>query len=143
MAIPFIFGNLLLSPSLLPSLVAISGVAFVAGLGREIIKSAEDVEGDVLHRNARTLPAVIGVKKSLLVSSALYMLLVPLSLLPFALGLRASILSLGLVAITALTFASMAKNAATDHSKESLISQRKASLLALALGLAGYAASIL
>jgi geranylgeranylglycerol-phosphate geranylgeranyltransferase len=143
MAIPFIFGNLVVSGTLEPHIAAISLVAFIAGLGREIIKSAEDVEGDVKHRNARTLPAIIGVKRSAYVAAVCYLLLVPISFLPFAYSLRANILSLGLVAVTALSFAFMAQKAAADQSKESLISLRKASLLALAVGLAGYAASLL
>jgi len=143
MAIPFLFGSLVVAPEIYARIWAIALVAFVAGLGREIIKSAEDMEGDVLHRNARTLPVVIGKKNSLLLSALLYAALVPLSLAPFALGLRANILSLGLVIITALTFAAMAYLAATDESKHNLIALRKTSLLALAIGLAGYAASLL
>jgi geranylgeranylglycerol-phosphate geranylgeranyltransferase len=144
MAIPFLFGNLVVAPSLLPSIIAISAVAFIAGLGREIIKSAEDMEGDVLHRRARTLPVVIGKKNSLLFAALLYALLVPLSLFPFALGLRANILSLGLVALTALSFAAMAAIAAraSDKDRDALIALRKTSLLSLAAGLAGYAASL-
>jgi geranylgeranylglycerol-phosphate geranylgeranyltransferase len=60
MAIPFLFGGLVVSETLHPALLAIAGVAAVAGLGREIIKSIEDVEGDVKHRKSKTLPAVIG-----------------------------------------------------------------------------------
>ncbi|MCX6771168.1 MAG: UbiA family prenyltransferase [Candidatus Micrarchaeota archaeon] len=145
MAIPFLFGNLVVAPALYPQIWAIALVAFVAGLGREIIKSAEDMEGDVLHRNARTLPVVIGKKNSLLFAALLYAALVPLSLSPFALGLRTNILSLGLIIITALSFAAMAYVAARATEKDSatLISLRKSSLLALGVGLLGYAASLL
>lgn len=145
MAIPFLFGSLVASPSILPQVWAIALVAFTVGLGREIIKSAEDVEGDVKHRRARTLPVVIGKRNSLLFASLLYALAVPLSLSPFALGLRANILSLGLVSLTALSFAAMAYIAARASEKDqaALISLRKTSLLALGIGLAGYAASLI
>ncbi|MFA5929924.1 MAG: UbiA family prenyltransferase [Candidatus Micrarchaeia archaeon] len=145
MAIPFLFGNLVVAPILYPHILAIALVAFVAGLGREIIKSAEDMEGDVKHRNARTLPVVIGKRNAILLASALYAALVPLSLAPFAFGLRANILSLGLVLLTAFSFAAMAFMAARASGKDqaTLISLRKASLLALGVGLAGYAASLL
>jgi len=145
MAIPFLFGSLVVSPGISSYIWAIALVAFVAGLGREIIKSAEDMEGDVKHRNARTLPVVIGKKNALLVAAALYALLVPFSLSPFALGLRANILSLGLVLLTAFSFAAMAIMAAraTEKDHAALISLRKTSLLALGVGLAGYAASLL
>jgi len=143
MAIPFLFGSLVVAPEIYARIWAIALVAAVAGLGREIIKSAEDMEGDVKHRNARTLPVVMGKRNSLLLAALLYAALVPLSLSPFALGLHANILALGLVIITALTFAAMAYLAATDESKHNLIALRKTSLLALAIGLAGYAASLL
>ncbi|MFA6328985.1 MAG: UbiA family prenyltransferase [Candidatus Micrarchaeia archaeon] len=145
MAIPFLFGNLVVAPALLPQILAITLVAIVAGLGREIIKSAEDMEGDVLHRNARTLPVVIGKKNALMLAALLYALLVPLSLSPFALGLGANILSLGLVLLTAFSFAAMAAIAAraSENDGAALVSLRKSSLLSLALGLAGYAASLL
>jgi geranylgeranylglycerol-phosphate geranylgeranyltransferase len=145
MAIPFLFGNLVVAPAIYPMIWAVALVAFVAGLGREIIKSAEDMEGDVLHRNARTLPVVIGKKRALLLSAVLYAALVPLSLLPFVLGLRANILSLGLVMVTAISFAAMAYFAARASEKDhaALVSLRKTSLLALGVGLAGYAASLI
>jgi len=145
MSIPFLFGALVVSPGILTRIWAVALVAFVAGLGREIIKSAEDMEGDVKHRNARTLPVAIGRKNALLFASLLYALLVPLSLTPFALGLRANILSLGLVLLTAFSFAAMAVIAsrATEKDHAALISLRKASLLALGVGLLGYAASLL
>ena len=143
MAIPFIFGNLVEQKLLLPEILAVAAVAFVAGLGREIIKSAEDVEGDVLHRGARTLPALVGKKNSCLLAALLYFLLAPLSFLPFAYGLRANILAIGLVALTAIAFATMAARVARDQSKHNLESARKASLLALGIGLLGYAASLL
>lgn len=143
MAIPFLFGNLVLSGILLPSLASIAAVAFVSGLGREIIKSAEDVEGDVLHRKSRTLPALIGKKNSALAAAALYLLLVPLSFLPFAQGLRANTLATGMVALTALAFAFLAFSVAKDQAKGNLEAARKSSLLALGVGLLGYAATLL
>jgi len=144
MAIPFLFGSLVVSPSISPYIWAIALVALVAGLGREIIKSAEDMEGDIKHRNARTLPVVIGRKNALLLSALLYAALVPLSLAPFAFGLRANILSMFLVLLTAFSFAAMAYLAARAPEKDNgtLTSLRKASLLALGVGLAGYAASL-
>lgn len=143
MAIPFLFGNLVVADALQPSLLAIATVAFVAGLGREIVKSAEDVEGDVKHRKARTLPALIGKKNSAYAAAALYVVLVPLSFLPFAYGLKTNLPSVCLVAITSLAFAFMAYSVAKNQKKENLEAARKTSLLALGIGLAGYAASLI
>ncbi|MFA4982865.1 MAG: UbiA family prenyltransferase [Candidatus Micrarchaeia archaeon] len=143
MAIPFLFGNLVVSSSISPQLWAISLVAFVAGLGREIVKSAEDVEGDVKHRNARTLPALVGKKTSCYFAALLYAALVPLAFLPFLFGLKANILAAGLVMLTAISFAAMAYLVASDQKKEDLEACRKSSLLALGVGLLGYAASLI
>ncbi len=142
MAIPFLFGGLVVSETLHPALLAIAGVAAVAGLGREIIKSIEDVEGDVKHRNSRTLPAVIGKQSAAGIAAACYFVLVPLSFLPFFYGLKMTTLSLGLVAITALAFALMGYSVVRGQEKPGLEATRKASLLALGTGLVGYAASL-
>ena len=143
MAIPFLFGCLAVSATLLPSLLSIATVAFVAGLGREIIKSIEDVEGDVKHRGSETLPAVIGKANAAGIAAACYFILVPLSFLPFFNGLKLSTISLGLVSITALAFALMGYSVMNDQKKEKLEAARKASLLALGAGLLGYAASLI
>src|SRR3989344_6111544 len=143
MAIPFVFGAVVAAGEVSPQLLAISSVAFVAGLGREIVKSTEDVEGDVKHRGARTLPAVIGKKNSCYFAAALYFLLVPLSFLPFAYGLKPKLLSLGLIIVTAAAFAAMGVSVVKNQSKENLESARKASLAALGVGLLGYAATLI
>lgn len=143
MAIPFIFGAVVAAGVVSPSLLAISSVAFVAGFGREIVKSAEDVEGDIKHRGSRTLPVVIGKKNSCLFAAALFALLVPLSFMPFAYGLKANILAVGLIIVTAVAFAALAASVARSQHKENLGQARKASLLALGAGLLGYAAALI
>ena len=143
MAIPFLFGNLIATGSLYFPVVLIAAVAFVSGLGREIVKSAEDIEGDVKHRKSQTLPVLVGKKNACLFAAALYLLLVPLAFLPFAYGLKATLPSLGLVAVTAAAFAAQAFSVAGKQDKESLKAARKGSLLALGIGLIGYAASLI
>lgn len=143
MAVPFIFGNIVVSSMLYLPLVAIAAVAFVSGFGREIIKSTEDVEGDVKHRKSKTLPAIIGKKKACQLAAGCYFALVPLSLLPFALGLPANLLAVGLVALTAISFAAMGFSVMKNQSKENLEASRKTSLLTVAIGLAGYAGSLI
>lgn len=143
MAIPFIFGNYVVSSTMyLPALI-IAAVAFVAGFGREVLKSAEDVEGDVLHRKSKTLPALIGKKNSAELAAECYAVLVLISLLPFAFGLPANLPSLVLVAISAIAFAYMAYSCTKDHGKRNLERLRKWSLLFLGIGLLGYAASLI
>ena len=87
MAIPFIFGDFVVSDKLGMIAVALALLGFVAGIAREIVKSAQDVEGDMKARGSRTLPIVIGKGPALAIASILYILFIPLSLSPFALGL--------------------------------------------------------
>ncbi|MFN7991950.1 MAG: UbiA family prenyltransferase, partial [Candidatus Micrarchaeia archaeon] len=53
MAIPFIFGNFVVSDTLSLTAIVLAALGFVAGLAREIIKSVQDVEGDVKARGSR------------------------------------------------------------------------------------------
>ncbi|MEM2963231.1 MAG: UbiA family prenyltransferase, partial [Candidatus Anstonellales archaeon] len=84
MAIPFLFGNLSVSPYPHPLVLSISLLAFMSGLAREIIKSAEDLEGDIKARKAQTLPALIGVKFSVFLSLVIYILFILSTSIPFA-----------------------------------------------------------
>ncbi|VVB99539.1 Digeranylgeranylglyceryl phosphate synthase [uncultured archaeon] len=143
MAIPFLFANVIMAESLYPPVLAIAAVAFVSGFGREIIKSIQDVEGDVKQRGSKTLPAVIGKKNSAYFAAICYFALVPLSLLPFAAGLPANLASVGLTAVAAVSFAAMGVSVLRDMGKENMKALRKTSLITVAVGLAGYAASLI
>lgn len=63
MAIPFIFGNLIVSNNIMPSIWIAVTFTFFAGVGRELIKSIEDVKGDTAT-GRKTLPIVAGIKVS-------------------------------------------------------------------------------
>lgn len=83
MAIPFIFGSLAVSPTPSPPVILISLIAFFTGLGREIIGTVRDMEGDKAREGAATLPMIIGAQLSLVFASLLYAAAVILSALPF------------------------------------------------------------
>lgn len=99
MAIPFIFGNFVVSKDLAPLAVVLASLGFIAGLAREIVKTVQDMEGDMKARGSRTLPVVIGKGPSVAAAVALYILFVPLSASPFVLGLEWSLPAGVLVAI--------------------------------------------
>jgi len=84
MGIAMLFGNLAVAPSL-PSASALtaSALAFIAGLGRELAKTVQDIEGDRRARKATTLPMLIGARNALISAIALYWLAILLSFLPF------------------------------------------------------------
>lgn len=82
MAIPFIFGGLIASDRINVSIIILSSIAFLAGLGREVMKDIADVKGDAL-RNVRSVARVYGVGTAKRVVVASYALAVVLSVLPF------------------------------------------------------------
>lgn len=141
MAIPFVFGSVVAAGGASASVLAIAAVAFVAGLGREIAKTVEDMRGDGRARGSRSIPFVIGRENSLFISAAMYLLVVPLSALPFVFGLQAGLIPVGLVAAADFAFIYLALGMFWHDGKKGLAWQRKGSLAASFVGLAGYLAS--
>jgi len=104
MAIVFIFTEMALAGTVSQLTMLICATSFLSGLGREVQKTVQDLEGDVKARGSRTLPVLIGVNASLAFSVlliaaasiiALYMFLEvpPLKLNPYYLiPLAASVL---------------------------------------------------
>ena len=87
MAIPFIFGAYVYTDSPPEVLWDIALLGFIAGLAREIVKSVEDMEGDREARKSKTLPILIGKGPSLFISSMLFLLFIPLTIVPYMMDL--------------------------------------------------------
>ncbi len=136
MAIPFIFGNFVYSGVLLPIALALSALGFVAGLAREIIKSVQDMEGDLKARGSKTIPIVIGEVPSLALASALYLLFIPLSALPFIMGLPQKMPALALVAIADSLILGIVFRISTQGARACGFA-KSASLVAFFIGLIG------
>ncbi|MBU0586407.1 UbiA family prenyltransferase, partial [Candidatus Micrarchaeota archaeon] len=83
MAIPFIFGNYVVSQSMSPVNITIAALGFIVGLAREIVKSVEDMKGDSIARKSKTLPLIIGAEKSLTFAAILYFIFVIFSIIPY------------------------------------------------------------
>ncbi len=79
MAIPFIFGDYVVSTTLAPAIAPICVMVFLSGLGREIHGTIRDYSGDVKVRNARTLPKAIGTESAAWVALALYVVAIAIS----------------------------------------------------------------
>lgn len=134
MGIPFIFGNLVVSNILLTPNIILFFLGFMAGLAREIIKSVEDMRGDRLARASSTLPLVIGVKYSIAIAIALYILFIPVAYLPFFHGLEGSIAPYFLVTVGNIL---LVKSVYSVLRKE-YADARKSSLTAFVFGIIGY-----
>jgi len=80
-ALAFLFGGLVVKDTQATGLLA--GLAFVAIVGREIVKDIEDVEGDT---GKNTLPRLIGQTGAGVVASILLIFAVAGSILPYSMG---------------------------------------------------------
>ncbi len=85
MCAPFIFGGVI-TGSLNVQIATLSILAFLSGLGREVMKGIEDIEGDAI-RNVRSVARVMGVRFAYRLSSVLILIAVILSPLPLIYGL--------------------------------------------------------
>ncbi len=135
MAIPFLFGSY--AYGIVPSqtIWIIAALGFVAGLAREIVKSVEDVEGDSKARKSMTLPIAIGKGPSVFFAAILFVLFIPLSIVPYMVELKLSFVSgifLGL-ADSAILIVALYLLYIRNEKKFSVV--RKYSLAALFCGL--------
>jgi len=139
MAIPFVFGNMAVSDSISPSITVLALIAFVTGLGREVMGTVRDIEGDRLRPGARTLPMIIGTRMALIYSSLLYVLAALMSIVPFILipQYKNDLNYLVPVAICDVILLYIAARS-LSNSKEFLESARKLSLAGMAFGLFGF-----
>ncbi len=135
MAISFLYGNYAVTPVLAPLLALWAGVAFLTGVGRELLITLRDVKGDRAG-GATTLPMLIGASNTVRASSALFLGAALLSILPLQQMFSLPYLALVLVADALLALTLLA---ARDPTVENLKAARNYSLAALAAGLLAFA----
>lgn len=141
MAAPFLFGSIVATGRIMLSSALLSSMAFLSGLGREVMKGIEDVEGDAL-RNVRSVARVMGVGKAAVISALLYVLAVLISPLPLFV-LEGYIMDLKYaipVAITDIMLIYVAFMVARSYEKENIRRYRKLTLVAMLFGLIGFLA---
>ena len=139
MCAPFIFGSVVATNTITPQVAVLSVIAFLSGVGREIMKGIEDVEGDAL-RNVRTVARVWGVEKASLLSSILFIVAVIMSFYPFLFveSYRFDLKYLIPVLVTDLILLKVSLNLLKRYDKEDIRKYRKETLVALSIGLVGF-----
>lgn len=136
MCAPFIFGGIISKFN--STIILLSLIAFLSGIGREIMKGIEDVEGDAL-RNVRSIARIYGVKTAVLLSSIFFVLAVFLSLLPpLLIQEYADLKYIIPVAVTDVILISVAFR--LPKQSKSISKFRKETLLAMVFGLIGFLA---
>lgn len=146
MAIPFIFGNLVVSGELSTPVIVLAAIAFFLGLGREIIKSIQDMEGDKAA-GRRTLPIIAGERDSMHLASFFILVAIVLSFMPFMwldkyadnLVYLFPIMLADLLLIFVITDAILVLKIKSGlGGQKKLKAMRALTLLAMMLGLAGF-----
>lgn len=145
MAVPFVYGGLAVADRVPPSLLFLSSVAFLSGLGREVMGSARDVRGDRRGRGSATLPVLIGVRNSLLLSSLLYAFSIALSIAPYFYiePYVNNPFYIFPVVVADLILLQIAVNAFKETSREFMLGSRNLSLIAMFIALLGFLAGAL
>lgn len=135
MAIPFLFGSYAygIPPSQTVWIIALLG--FVAGLAREIVKSIEDVEGDLKARKSMTLPIAIGKGPSIFLATVLFLLFIPLSIIPFMVELQLHFISMFFLIVADISIFLIAIYLIYIRNEKKFAIVRKYSLAALFCGL--------
>lgn len=82
MAIPFIFGGTVVSTQIPLIVIILAVIAFLTGVGREIMKDIMDFEGD-RKSGVRSFPGAIGIAKSKIIAGFFYVAAVGVSPIPF------------------------------------------------------------
>ncbi|MEM3289947.1 MAG: UbiA family prenyltransferase [Candidatus Micrarchaeaceae archaeon] len=79
MAVPFIFGNYVMTTALNSADIWLFAMIFLSGMAREIHGTIRDYEGDIKVRKATNLPKIIGIRGAAIVAFAFYALAIAIS----------------------------------------------------------------
>ncbi len=86
MAIPFIFGNFVVSSSLSVTVLLVSMMIFLSGFAREIQGAIRDIKGDRKARNTHSMPSLIGIRASSITAAVSYAAAITISAVLFVSG---------------------------------------------------------
>ena len=136
MAVPFIFGSYIVSDQISASIQVLASIAFLTGLGREIIKSVQDMAGDKKY-GRWTLPIALGKTIPKYFAVFYILIAVAMSPIPFLLlpKFQNNWLYMGPVLLTDVI---LLWNVWSMVGLKELERVRKLTLLALGIGLVGF-----
>lgn len=135
MSAPFIFGGLI--STLQSSILLLSLIAFLCGVGREVMKGIEDVKGDAI-RNVKTIARVYGIEKAVRISTLFFLTAILLSFAP-PIAIPEYFDAKYVIPIAITDFLLLKVILELQKSKE-IAKFRKQTLLAMLLGLIGFLA---
>ena len=136
MTIPFIFGGIIINGFTNVLLLSFSTIAFLSGLGREIVKTICDVKGDK-SKHVNTISVTLGVSNAAKLGGFLILCAVLVSIIPFVLGSVDPIYFIFLILPNSLMLYSSLK-IIFDHSESSAYRIKNLLLMGMLLGLLGF-----
>lgn len=144
MAAPFLFSSMLFKGS--EVLLVLSVIAFLIGLGREIMKGIMDVEGDAL-RDVKTVARVYGTNTAKYVAVALYLIGLLFAPVPFLVNIDPAFYGNLFYAIPAALAALVLLWVCVDllrsHDRKVISRARKTTLLGMLIALIAFVAGAL
>ncbi len=143
MAVPFLYGNFVISGTLNTNIFLIMLMVFLAGMGREIHGMIRDRAGDLKARHSSNLVQVIGVKDSALWACSFYVesIAIGLFLFIFQLPFRYNLVYIIPITVVNLAFMYVAAGYLTVDTRKFFDLSRNLSLAAMALGLVAFLVS--
>jgi geranylgeranylglycerol-phosphate geranylgeranyltransferase len=134
LAIPFIYGGVVTSGNFYSSLLlSMALTSFLAGVGREVVKSMADTDGDA-KRQIRSVPISYGMRAGSLLGAALYLLAVVTSLLPVFLGQATLLYRVGVIIPDAI-FVYLTGSILRRSTAQNALKVKKIALMGMLVGL--------
>ena len=135
-AIPYIYGAVAIGASDDPLIYFLASTSFLAGLGREVVKTICDVKGDEM-RDVRSVARVWGAKAAAIVTSIFFISAILTSLVPLMLRIVGVVYGT-LVSAPICIFTALTVRILRDYSAESAYKVKRIALLGMLLGLVAF-----
>jgi len=136
MAVPYVFGGVAIGKGSDVMLWSLALTSFLAGTGREVVKTISDVEGDKA-RDVRSIAITKGEKMASRIGALFFLAAVSTSLLPLMLGITGIVYAV-LVLVTDAFFIYISAKIIRNYSVEGAIKVKKLALGGMMLGLLAF-----
>ncbi|HUU86552.1 MAG TPA: UbiA family prenyltransferase [Candidatus Glassbacteria bacterium] len=140
-AIPFIYGSIIVLDIIVSSVLIFAFMAFLSNTGREITKGIVDVKGDKTE-GVKTIATIFGSKSAAYVAVLFYLLAVFLTPIPIILGL-VSIWFIPLIIVTDVAFLVFSFLLLKDYSRKNAKKIKNFILLCFILGLLSFLVGVI
>jgi len=136
MAVPYVFGGVAIGKGSDVMLWSLALTSFLAGTGREVVKTISDVDGDKA-RDVRSIAITKGEKMASRIGALFFLAAISTSLLPLILGITGIVYAV-LVLVTDAFFIYISAKIIRNYSVEGAIKVKKLALGGMMLGLLAF-----